>query len=215
MPATTLTRPGRRSDAIPELQNGDRLTRDEFERRYAPMTWVKKAELIEGVVYIGSLVTTDDHGEPRAWLVGWLAAYAATRRETQIGDNATVRLDEKNEPQPDVFLRLRVGGTSAKPGKYVEGAPELVVEVAASSVSIDLHAKKEAYRRNGVQEYLVWRTMDGEVDWFVLDGGEYVRLEPDTAGVIESRVFPGLRLPVEALLDGNVATVLAAVAPRP
>lgn len=32
------------------LENGDRLTRDEFERRYAAMPHVKKAELIEGIV---------------------------------------------------------------------------------------------------------------------------------------------------------------------
>ena len=36
------------------LENGDRLTRKEFERRYALMSHVKKAELIEGVVYMSS-----------------------------------------------------------------------------------------------------------------------------------------------------------------
>ena len=47
---------------------------------------------------------------------------------------------------------------------YVDGAPELVAEIAASSASIDLHAKRNAYRRNWVQEYLVWRTLDAQVD---------------------------------------------------
>jgi hypothetical protein len=37
---------------LPPLENGDRLTRDEFEQRYQAMPNVKKAELIERKVYI-------------------------------------------------------------------------------------------------------------------------------------------------------------------
>lgn len=91
---------------------------------------------------------------------------------------------------------------------YVEGAPELVAEVAASSASYDLHAKLNVYRRNGVQEYIVWRPLDRALDWFVLRGGEYAPLVPNAEGVMESERFPGLRLPVAALLAGDVAAVL-------
>ena len=42
------------SPAIPRLHNGDTLDADEFMRRYEAMPDVKKAELIEGVVYIMS-----------------------------------------------------------------------------------------------------------------------------------------------------------------
>jgi hypothetical protein len=35
---------------VPPLESGDRLTRPEFERRYAAATHIKKAELIEGIV---------------------------------------------------------------------------------------------------------------------------------------------------------------------
>lgn len=34
------------------LENGDRLSRFEFEHRYQAMPELKKAELVEGVVYI-------------------------------------------------------------------------------------------------------------------------------------------------------------------
>ena len=142
--------------------------------------------------------------------MSWLGAYAFSTPGVDIGDNATVRLDQDNEPQPDAFLRLdeRAGGLSRLQDGYVEGPPELVVEIAASSVSIDLHAKLRAYRRNGVQEYLVWRVEDARVDWFALDGGEYRPSPADERGVVSSRVFPGLQLNVPALLSGDYPTVL-------
>jgi len=67
-----------------------------------------------------------------------------------LNDN-TVRLDLDNEPQPDALLRIEVGGS--RMNDYIEGAPEFIAEVAASSAACDLHDKKRAYRRNGVQEY--------------------------------------------------------------
>ena len=126
--------------------------------------------------------------------------------------NTTVRLDLDTEVQPDVLLRLEQGGRSQIGADgYVEGAPELVVEVAASSASYDLHDKLRVYRRNGVQEYVVWRVVDRELDWFVLREGTYHRLESDQAGILRSVVFPGLWLAVPALLARDLAAVLAAV----
>lgn len=56
----------------------------------------------------------------------------------------------------------------------MEGAPELVAEIAASSAAIDLGDKKRAYRRNGIQERIVWQVFDQKVDWFSLEeGGMY------------------------------------------
>jgi Uma2 family endonuclease len=94
---------------------------------------------------------------------------------------------------------------------YLEGTPELIVEVAASSASYDLHVKREVYRRNGVQEYIVWRVYDRQIDWFRIEDARYVTVPPDASGVIHSRVLPGLRLAVSALLTGDLAHVLAEV----
>jgi Uma2 family endonuclease len=87
----------------------------------------------------------------------------------------------------------------------------LVVEIASSSASYDLHDKLRVYRRNGVQEYVVWRVYDKQVDWFRLVSKEYVPLAPDASGVVHSQMFPGLCLAVSALLNGDLATVLAEV----
>ena len=194
----------------PVLESGDRLTRAEFHRRYCERPEIKKAELVEGVVYVGSPVRLTAHGEPHAKMVGWLGSYRARHPDLHLADSATVFLDADNEVQPDAFLfREEPGGPHLTEDGYVEGAPQFVVEVAASSASYDLHDKLRAYRRNGVLEYVVWRVLNEHVDWFRLREGEFVRVDPDEHGVIESEVFPGLRLNVAKLLAGDLAGVLA------
>ncbi|XWK87755.1 MAG: Uma2 family endonuclease [Phormidium sp.] len=193
------------------LENGDRLTRPEFERRYQAMPEVKKAELIEGVVYMCSAVRARNHAEPHGLIVTWLGVYRSVTSGVWMGDNATVRLDLDNEPQPDALLRINenLGGQSRiADDDYIEGAPELIVEIAASSASYDLHDKLRVYRRNGVQEYLIWQIYNNRFDWFRLRDGEYLTLEPDANGIIKSQIFPGLWLAVPALLQGNLAEVL-------
>jgi Uma2 family endonuclease len=196
---------------VPPLENGDRLTRAEFERRYALMPGVNKAELIEGVVYMPSPVSLVRHARPHSDLMAWLGFYRAHTLGVDGGDNATVRLDLDNEPQPDAVLfwnAARGGQTRITDDGYLEGPPELVAEVAASSVSIDLHAKLRVYRRNAVQEYLVWRVQDQAVDWFELREGDYQPLAADAAGILRSVRFPGLWLDSAALLRGDLAAVL-------
>ncbi|MBW4559911.1 MAG: Uma2 family endonuclease [Mojavia pulchra JT2-VF2] len=195
---------------LPPLENGDRLTRDEFERRYQAMPSVKKAELIEGKVYMPSPVRAAKHGRPHAQIITWLGFYCVATPGTDLIDNGTTRIDLDNEPQPDALLRIDNVGTSyISDDDYVEGAPELIVEIAASSASYDLHEKLNVYRRNGVQEYIVWQTFDKKLNWFKLRGQEYVTLEPDADGAIKSEVFPGLWLAADALIEGNLAEVLA------
>ncbi len=197
--------------SIPPLENGDHLTRAEFERRYEAMPWVKKAELIEGVVYMPSPVRLRRHGEPHAQILTWLGVYQAVTPGVIVADNASARLDLDNEHQPDAILIIdpdRGGQARISNDDYVEGAPELVVEVASSSVSIDLHKKLKAYRRNGVREYIVWRVQDRKIDWFVLRDGEFIRLDPDEKGLYRSATFPGLWLDPLALVAGDMAKVL-------
>ncbi|MBD2776254.1 Uma2 family endonuclease [Iningainema tapete] len=197
---------------LPPLESGDRLTLPEFERRYNQMPNNTKAELIEGVVYLAAAVRIKNHGRPHAQIIGWLSAYWFNTPGVDMGDNTTVRLDADNEPQPDALLRIEpeVGGNSRiSDDDYIEGAPELIVEVAASSASYDLNDKLNAYRRNGVQEYIVWQIYENRLDWFILHEGRYISLEPDADGIIRSQVFPGLWLAVSALQQRNMAVVLA------
>jgi Uma2 family endonuclease len=200
---------------IPRLENGDKLTRYEFERRYNAMLNLKKAELIEGIVYImPAALRFRSHGQPHAWILTWLGNYEAATPGVALGVEPTVRLDLDNEPQPDAVLLItpEAGGQArVSEDDYIEGAPELIVEIAASSVAIDLHGKKQAYRRNGVKEYIVWQVLEQKLSWFYLEQGEYLELLPNDDGVLCSRVFPGLWLAVSEVLMGNMQSVLAAL----
>lgn len=199
------------AERMPPLENGDKLTRHEFERRYHAAPHIQKAELIEGIVYVASPLRFESHAEPHGDLITWMGVYKALTSGVRLGIEPTVRLDEDNEPQPDgvLWLPASVGGkVRLATDDYLEGAPELVMEVAASSAAIDLNAKMNAYRRNGVQEYLVWQIFEQQLRWFSLQQGEYVPLVADTDGIVKSLVFPGLWLAVPALLQGQMQAVL-------
>lgn len=194
------------------LESGDRLTRAEFERRYSARPDIKKAELIEGVVYVASPVHFEEHAEPHGFMLHWLWTYRLRHPGVRVGDNGTVRLDRDNEAQPDAFM-FKEGGRAARTSDdYLEGAPELVVEIAASSAAHDMNAKMHVYRRSGVREYVVWQIYDERVDWFRLNAeGVFEPVMPGEGGIIDSEVFPGLRLDVPALLRGDLAAVIAAI----
>lgn len=197
---------------IPPLETGDHLSRNEFERRYAAMAGLTKAELLEGIVYMPSPVRQRSHSRPSRHLGTWLGHYEAATLGVEGGDNATVRLDLENEPQPDAILFIdaaRSGQARISTDDYLEGAPEWVGEVSASTVSIDLHAKFRVYQRNGVKEYLVWRVLDREIDWFVLRPQGFERLAPGPDGILRSEVFPGLWLDAPAMIRADLAHVLA------
>lgn len=209
----SLTEPLPTPPLLP-LENGDRLTRDEFERRYDAMPDLKKAELIEGIVYMGSPVKFRGHSQPHFDVIGWLSHYQAGTPGVAGGDNGSLRLDLDNMPQPDAFLIVEPahGGQAEISGDdYVVGAPELVAEVASSSVSYDLHGKLRVYRRNGVREYVVWRVKDRAILWFVLRGAGFEPLAQDAAGYFRSEVFPGLWLDPSALIRGDLAAAFRVV----
>lgn len=204
-------KPSLDNSEIPPLETGDRLSRDEFERRYRAMPHLKKAELVEGIVYMPSPVRVYRHGTPQSHLVTCFGVYRAATEGVETADNTTARLDLDNEPQPDAMLFVlpaRAGQVKISTDDYVEGAPELVAEIASSSVSFDFHTKFDVYCRCGVKEYAVWRVMERAIDWFVLSGGAYERLALSAEGLYKSRVFPGLWLDPAALTGGDLARAL-------
>ncbi len=206
--------PTSRIDSVPPLENGDKLDRIEFERRYNAMPEINKAQLIEGVVYMPSPVRHYRHGNPHFNLITWLGMYVMSTPGVEGGDNGTLRLDMENEPQPDAYLIVlpsHGGKVVLDEDDYITGGPELVAEVSASRVSIDLNAKRRAYCRNGILEYVVWRVNDGEIDWFILRDGNYDRLPRDAAGIYRSEALPGLCLDPASLVNGDLLAVSGVV----
>ena len=194
----------------PPLEAGQRLDRLTFHARYEAMPPETRAELIGGVVYMPSPLSID-HGDFDCLVSTWLTLYRRATPGVHASSNATVQLDDQGEPQPDVLLRIRPerGGQSRTEGKYIGGAPELIVEVAVTSRKIDLGPKFEDYRRAGVLEYVVVATDPAEVHWFVRREDRLEPLLPGTDGVFRSEVFPGLWLNPDALLSDDVDRLIA------
>jgi Uma2 family endonuclease len=154
-----------------------------------------------------SPISTEGHADPHADLMTWLGNYRTDTPGVRHSDNPTVRLGPASMPQPDGSLRVVAGGQATTVGGYMTGGPELAAEVAASSVGIDRGAKLRTYQAARIQEYILWRTEDREIDWFVLEGGVYVPLPPGPDGILRSRVFPGLWLDPAALIAGDMRRV--------
>ncbi len=185
-----------------------RLSGREFDWRYEQRDDLR-AELVQGVVYVSSPVRIDEHAEPNAVAVAWVKNYAVTHRETRAATNGTARLSEDDRVQPDAMLWKRTGGSATvAEDHYMDGGPELVVEVTASSKAYDLGPKMESYRQAGVQEYVIWMTEEWRIIWYSLEDSLYRELQPGPDGWTESRVFPGLRLHIPRLLDGDDSVIL-------
>jgi Uma2 family endonuclease len=198
-------------NGVPLLANGDRLKQPEFHRRYEAYPEDVKIELVGGIVYMASPLGLDhsDYDDEIGFLLG---LYRRATPGVQVLHNATTILGEESEPQPDLGIRVRpeYGGQSGtNAGNYVEGAPELLVEVAHSTRALAFHGKRDDYRRAGVVEYLILAVEQRRLDWHHFPSG--TTIAPNRAGVSRSRAFPGLWLHVEALL-GLDSTRLRAVA---
>ncbi len=199
----------RPSARVLPLDPGDHLDQPTFHERYQAMPPGTRAELIGGVVFMPSPVT-NRHGSPHGDLLFCLVYYRGSTPGVGTSDNGTTVLGEDSEPQPDAFMRLLAGGqTRLSDDDHVVGCPELVCEVANSSVSIDLHAKRRDYERYGAREYLAVVVRDQRLAWFVRDGDRLVEVPPDADGVYRSRSFPGFWVDPAALLRGDVPRMLA------
>lgn len=199
-----------RQSAIPPLVNGDRLTQPEFHRRYEAMPSHVRAELIGGIVYMASPPRMP-YGRTSYLLATIFGVYEGSTPGIEGMDNATAILADDSEPQPDLALRLLPaygGQTHVNAKDFLVGAPELVVEVADSSVAIDLHVKKNDYRKAGVREYLVLCVREAELRAFDLAADK--PLPVPTTGVYKSTLFPGLWIDVPAVLAGDAKRLLAA-----
>jgi Uma2 family endonuclease len=205
-----ITKPDRGSvrqpaPSVPRLENGDHLDQKTFHARYEAMPKGVKAELIGGRVYIAASPVLTPHGRPHGQLMAWLANYQAATPGTDALDNTTTILGDDSQPQPDACLLIvpECGGQTREKDGWVTGTPELVVEVASSSESYDLHEKRDDYERYGAREYVVYAARQERVYWWVRRGKRYEELEAGAEDVFRSETFPGLWLDAAALVQAN------------
>jgi hypothetical protein len=186
----------------PPLESGDVLDAAEYWRRYNATQEKVKAERINRKVYIMSPLRAVHHGNPHAMLCHWLGTYANHAFNLIVSDNATIRLNADNDPQPDLCL-LRVNGQPHFDDEgYIIGAPEMIVEIAGSSASYDFSEKRDVYEAAGVGEYLVFETIEGRIAWWRSESGRFAEILPED-GIYKSALFPGLWLDADALRSAN------------
>ena len=198
---------------LPLLEAGDHLDQATFHVRYEAMPPAFRAELIGGMVMVPSPLSRG-HGVYHALAITWLWQYWIATPGTLTWDNATTILGEASEPQPDGALIIDPacgGQTGLSEDGYATGPPEFIVEVASSSASIDLHAKRRDYEQAGVLEYVVVVVRQGVIRWFMLRDGTYQDMPADADGIYRSKVFPGLWLHADALLRLDGVQVMQAL----
>jgi Uma2 family endonuclease len=211
--------------AVPLLYDGDQLTSEEFLRRYEADPYVVRAELLQGVVHINARrvvidgkervmppISGEGHSGPQAKVIALMSVYAAQTPGLEVHGPTTVHVSTLNNPEPDALLRILPeygGASSLGEDDYIDGPPELLVEISNTTGARDLSIRFDAYEAEGVKEYLVWRTNKNEMHWFVLRRKKYVPLVGDTNGVLKSETFPGLWLDVPQLLANDMAAALA------
>lgn len=198
-----------REMALPPLENGERLDQKTFHARYEAMPEHVRAELIGGIVYMPPPLKPH-HGSMHMRVNHWLVEYEDATPGVEAYDKTTVILGEESEPQPDAFLIIapgKDGQMRLNEDEYLEGAPELVAEIALSRESIDLHAKRDDYGRAGVREYIVVVLRQSQVNWFVSRNGRFNVLAPGSDSILRSEVFPGLWLDPAALLRRDAGRI--------
>ncbi len=131
------------------MESGDRMELAEFRWRYALRPDVRRAELIDGVVYAASPVNFQKHGGPHLRLIVALSAYIDSTAGVIGADNGSIRLDssgpETSEPQPDLTLcwdAAHGGRATFDDDGWLTSAPDFVAEIAHSSRAYDLTVKK-------------------------------------------------------------------------
>ena len=193
------------------LEAGDHLDQATFHTRYAAMPASFRAELIGGIVIVPSPLSRG-HGVHHALIMAWLGQYWIATPGTLAWDSVTTILSDEDEVQPDAGLIIEPaygGQTGVTEDDYTTGPPELIVEIASSSASIDLHAKHRAYEQAGVQEYVVVLVRQRAIRWFVRQQGTYAEMAAPADGVYRSYILPGLWLHAEALLQLDGGQVIA------
>ncbi|MBM3738395.1 MAG: Uma2 family endonuclease [Acidobacteria bacterium] len=182
------------------LVTGQHMDLEEFVRRWDALPDLKNAELIDGVVYVASPVGPS-HGTPDIILHTWMCTYSLKTPGVEAVCNTSCEVSG-SMPQPDSALRIlpEYGGRTRTGRSWIDGPPDLIVEVSDSSVRKDLGPKRALYERSRVSEYITYEVATGRLTWRWLGpGGIYRVLKPEPDGSIRSRIFPGLWLDPKAI----------------
>jgi Uma2 family endonuclease len=181
----------KKPDKKPSIQEANASGLVTFEKFYEIVEENVKADLLDGKIIRDSpAIPRHSHVVTR---LGRLIGDFAEKFDIGevFGATASVRLSKYQGPEPDVFFirksRLRIMGE-----KYIDGPPDLCVEVISkSSRKIDRGRKFVLYAEHGVKEYWIVDPLRNTVEFYENHDGAWVEIKPDERGRLHSKVLPG------------------------
>lgn len=156
--------------------------------------------LIDGELFVTPAPTTR-HQRVVGRVYRRLAAYGDVHGGDALLAPTAVRLSDRDVPEPDVlFVTAEHLGRVGE--RYVEGPPDVVVEVSSPSTRrLDLVRKRRLYERSGVAEYWFVDLDADRVEVYLLGGGRYgVPAIIEREGMLVSSVLNGLEVAVKEML---------------
>ena len=180
----------------PRLRAGARMSLEEF---LALGETDERLELIDGALYIMS-TPTKDHQFLLARLIVYFELYldAFTLAPAEVYQDIITILSPELQRVVEPDLVVILGGRNDIGGLiYVEGVPDIVVEILSSDRSHDLVRKRQIYAEAGVREYWILDPRHDTVTLLELRGGVYVARAALAAGdTLTTPLLPGLAVPL-------------------
>jgi Uma2 family endonuclease len=160
------------------------------------------AELVNGVIFIMS-PPTDAHEAVAIWLARVVGLYVELRGLGEVrAGRSGVRISRTSLREPDLLF-FRKDRLDHMTGRGVHGAPDLAIEIVDSAKARREAVQKQAqYEEIGVTELWVIDLPRRELRQFLLDDGEFVRVQAERETEVTSRAVEGFRLRSECLFQG-------------
>jgi len=182
-----------------------------FEQFYEIAEEKVITDLLDGNIFIEPS-PAPQHGFIVAWVQSVISFFVEKFDLGEIfGATVAVRLTKYQGVEPDVFFickqRLNIIGEF-----YVDGAPDLCVEVLSeSSRERDRGRKFVLYAEHGVKEYWIVDPLRLTIEFYENHDGEWVEIHPDTQGRLYSKVLSGFWVKTEWFASQTLPPVAKAL----
>ena len=123
--------------------------------------------------------------------------------------NVGLALSDLYAPTPDIIY-LQSENLSLINNGYVEGIPDLVVEILSSDRNRDLVMKRNLYAGAGIPEYWTLDPFNDVLTVLEPSGSEYVERALGRNDTLTTAAIPGFALPLEQLFGDPVRALLRA-----
>ncbi|MBN8247577.1 MAG: Uma2 family endonuclease [Verrucomicrobia bacterium] len=199
---------------VAELQRVIALERQRRLKFYEEVTESGKWEFINGEAMMQS-PALNRHTAVVGRLVPLLRAHVEPRGLGQVRAEKVLCQFPRNDYEPDVVFFGLAKSQSILPSTLLHPIPDFIVEVLSPSTSaMDRGVKFDDYAAHGVGEYWIVDPEAETVEQFFLEHGRYPEASRQREGVLNSKVIPGLRVPLRSLFDDEanlkaLRTVLA------